>query len=129
LEFWSCFPFHACLRGRILGPNLCEETRDADSIRCGQCHTDAYAHQSECYECRTPDVLIAWLGPFLYPLLMIFGFLPPLIRSLRSMDMDHTKKARRLIRTEKHTSWLGRLAESDHGEFRMIIIMITCLQT
>eukprot|EP00439_Symbiodinium_sp_Y106_P027958 s6365_g3.t1 len=83
----------------------------------------------ECYECRTPDVLIAWLGPFLYPLLMIFGFLPPLIRSLRSMDMDHTKKARRLIRTEKHTSWLGRLAESDHGEFRMIIIMITCLQT
>jgi len=129
LQFWSCFPFHACLQGESESPNLCEETRDADSIRCGRCHTEAYAHQSECYECRTPDVLIAWLGPFLYPLLMIFGFLPPLIRSLRSMDMDHTKKARRLIRTEKHTSWLGRLAESDHGEFRMIIIMITCLQT
>ena len=28
------------------GPNLCEETRDADSIRCGRCHTEAYAHQS-----------------------------------------------------------------------------------
>ncbi|CAE7305192.1 UGT80B1, partial [Symbiodinium pilosum] len=71
----------------------------------------------ECYLCRSVDEALAW------------GFLTALIRSLRSMDMDHTKIQHRMLESEKHTSWLGRLAESDHGEFRMVIVMVTSLQT
>eukprot|EP00439_Symbiodinium_sp_Y106_P036321 s1766_g4.t1 len=122
LIFWPCFPSHACLQD----PNRCEESRDPASVRCGHCHADAFAHLSECYLCGTVDQAISWAGPFLGVIFLVFVFLAALIRSLRSMDMDHTKIQHRML--EKH-SWLGRLAESDHGEFRMVIVMLTSLQT
>jgi len=126
LIFWPCFPSHACLQGDALDPNRCEESRDPASVRCGHCHADAFAHLSECYLCGTVDQAISWAGPFLGVIFLVFVFLAALIRSLRSMDMDHTKIQHRML--EKH-SWLGRLAESDHGEFRMVIVMLTSLQT
>ncbi|CAE7884305.1 UGT80B1 [Symbiodinium microadriaticum] len=130
LVFWPCFPSHACLEGDAVNPNRCEDARDPTSVRCGQCHTDAFAHQSECYSCSGGDVALAWAGPFLGLLVLVCGFTPALIRSLWSMDMEHTKLQHRLLATtQKHSSWLGRLAESDHGEFRMVIVMLTSLQT
>ncbi|CAE7443664.1 sapA [Symbiodinium natans] len=129
LVFWPCFPSHACLKGDAVDPNLCEDARDPSSIRCGRCHTDAFAHQSECYSCGGLDVALAWMGPFLGLLALVFGFLPALVRSLRSMDMEHTALQQRLLHTGQSSSWLGRLAESDHGEFRMVIVMLTSLQT
>ncbi|CAJ1355450.1 unnamed protein product [Effrenium voratum] len=128
IKFWHCFPDSACLQGSVQEPNLCAAGRTVDAIRCGQCAAHAWADAGQCYECHWWDDVISYVGPFLWPILMLGAFLTLVIRSLHTSDMSRTKKEKRLLR-HKHSSWIGRLGELDHGEFRMLIICVTSLQT
>ncbi|CAK9106848.1 unnamed protein product [Durusdinium trenchii] len=127
LRFWPCFPTTACLEGSDEGPNLCQEGREPTSVRCGQCAYGSYAHNSECHICSTADDLIAWLGMFLFPILIVCVFIPLIIRHIRSSDMSRTKKSKRIM-AHKRKSKFGGLGDVDHGEFRMLLIMWTSLQ-
>ncbi|CAK9084149.1 unnamed protein product [Durusdinium trenchii] len=130
LVFWSCFPDFACLQGNADDPNLCQEGRVPHGRRCGRCAAQTYVHLSECRLCGLADRVLAWVGPFLVPLLTVLIFLPLLIRLLRSNDMARTKRSKTLIKQRGKTrnSMLGHLGD-DHGEFRMLVVMWTTLQT
>lgn len=126
LTFWPCFPAHACLQGNADDPNLCEPGREPTGRRCGQCARKSFAHQSECYICSTVDDLVAWSGLLLWPVFVVSVFVPIVLRQIRSNDMSRTKKQKRLMKHDG--SWYGALGLVDHGEFRMMMIMWTCLQ-
>lgn len=127
LTFWPCFPDHACLQGNADDPNLCELGRESTSRRCGQCALGSFAHQSECYMCTWVDDLLSWSGLLLWPIGIVLVFVPIVVRQIRSNDMSRTKKQKRMMKHEQ--GWFGSLGLIDHGEFRMMIIMWTCLQT
>lgn len=127
LTFWPCFPEHACLQGNANVSNLCELGREPSSRRCGQCALGSFSHQSECYMCTWVDDLLSWSGLLLWPIFIVLVFVPIVVRQIRSNDMSRTKKQKRMMKHDQ--GWFGALGLIDHGEFRMMIIMWTCLQT
>eukprot|EP00913_Durusdinium_trenchii_P003615 g3345.t1 len=95
LVFWSCFPDFACLQGNADDPNLCQEGRVPHGRRCGRCAAQTYVHLSECRLCGLADRVLAWVGPFLVPLLTVLIFLPLLIRLLRCLAQVETHRNHR----------------------------------
>eukprot|EP00928_Gymnodinium_smaydae_P064009 TRINITY_DN4744_c0_g3_i1.p1 TRINITY_DN4744_c0_g3~~TRINITY_DN4744_c0_g3_i1.p1 ORF type:complete len:791 (-),score=98.12 TRINITY_DN4744_c0_g3_i1:314-2590(-) len=56
--------------------NLCSADRRQGSRRCLECLPNHYQHRGHCYECETSDVAIAFAGPMLVLLFLLFVFVP-----------------------------------------------------